>query len=74
MEKYFYSINIFFKKFNRSLLSLYPNTVEGAREEFDYCKGSIKIPENKFYISSNLCNGTINFDNFNEDDEINNSL
>lgn len=71
----------FFKKFNRSLLSLYSNPSENAGKIIEKDKidkndneNSIEIPENKFYIPKNLSNGTININNFNENDASNNSL
>lgn len=66
----------FFKKFNRSILSLYSNPDKNNAGKFvkNNCKGSVKISENNFYVPKDFCNGTININNFNEDDEPNNSL
>ena len=65
----------FFKKFNRSLLSLYsnPNKNAGHIDKNDV-EGSVKISENEFYVPRYLANGTINIDNFSENDEAKNSL
>ncbi len=74
--KTFQQYQDFFRKFNRSLLTLYsnPDAKNAGKIVENYCEGSVKIADNKFYVPKNLYNGTINIDNFNEDDESNNSL
>ncbi len=72
----------FFKKFNRNLLSLYSNLSEDAGKKIDKNdvnekanECAIEIPEeNKIYVPKYFSNGTININNFNENDASNNSL
>ncbi len=72
----------FFKKFDRSLLSLYSNPNEDAGKKIDKNdinkknnENAIEIPEeNKLYVPRDLSNGTININNFNENDASNDSL
>ncbi|MBQ7749173.1 hypothetical protein IJR75_00995 [bacterium] len=72
----------FFKKFDRSLLSLYSNPNEDAGKKINKNdinkknnENAIEIPEeNKIYVPKYFSNGTININNFNENDASNDSL
>lgn len=76
--KTFQQYKDFFRKFNRSILSLYSNPTVPAdkrgKKVDNYCEGAIKVDDKFYYIPKELYNGTIDLTNFNEDDEFNNSF